>query len=297
VQLTELLDKYDIDYTTSGKNIGRNYVGLPQCPSCGDCRNHFAVNTHTQWCSCFICQYKCHISNYISRVTKTPYSKVKEDFKGVNYTPQQEENTNTLVKYPHGFHEGLNQNCKNYLSNRGFDPEELTFKYRLMHSDWLHSLWKNRLIIPIFYNNKVVSYLGRTLYKGVDPRYKNANNDDVIIPVKQSLYGIDEVSRHAVLVEGITDKWKFGASAVATLGVGVTNSQINRLRKSGVTKISVLFDPDKAGEAAARKLSQKINLIVDCDFISWYILDGVDVGDKSEEQIIELRKSILGRMW
>lgn len=300
MQLIELLEKYDIEYATSGKNIGRGYIGLNPCVSCGDARWHCAVNTNTYWTHCFVCGQKSHISNYISRITKTSYSKVKADFRevSIDYAHQKDETTtNNLVKYPPGFHEGLNQNCKNYLYNRGFDPEELTFKYNLMYSDWTHTLWKNRLIIPIFYNNKVVSYLGRTLYKGVDPRYKNANNDDVIIPVKQSLYGIDEVSRHAVLVEGITDKWKFGAGAVATLGVGVTNSQINRLRKSGVEKITVLFDPDKAGESAARKIAQKINLIVDSDHVSWQCLDGIDVGDKSEEQITELRKSILGRYW
>lgn len=57
IDLLSFLDELDINYETSGKNIGMGWVGINPCPNrdCQDTRNHFGINISTKAISCWVC--------------------------------------------------------------------------------------------------------------------------------------------------------------------------------------------------------------------------------------------------
>lgn len=290
----QFLDSCEVPYKREGNNIGKGYLGLPVCPSCGDTRNHCGVNIQYGKVSCFICNHKSNIYEYVKWFTKDKSSLVYTKFKEakVDFVYEQETTTGTL-KFPQGMVDFLPPPHKQYLIDRNFDPDFLELRYHLKAFGMLNKRWQYRIIVPIFMQNRIVSYLGRAIFDNIEPRYKNASAEDSIIPVKQCLYGLDEVGSHVVLVEGLTDAWRFGSGAVATMGVEVTNKQINFIKKQGVTRVTVLFDPDEAGEYAARKVSEKISLCgVDTCLFLWHKESLVDVGDHSIDEIDVIRKEI-----
>ena len=57
LDLIDFLDEIDVNYETSGKNIGEGWVGISPCPNCGDDRNHFAINISNKSINCWACSY------------------------------------------------------------------------------------------------------------------------------------------------------------------------------------------------------------------------------------------------
>jgi hypothetical protein len=64
--LIGFLDTYHVDYSLSGKNIGRNYIGVIPCPYCGDSRNHFGIHKEHKHGNCFSCGRKSHPLKIVS---------------------------------------------------------------------------------------------------------------------------------------------------------------------------------------------------------------------------------------
>jgi hypothetical protein len=55
LDLLEFLDENDINYETSGKNIGSGWAAVNPCPFCGDDRNHFAISISNKSIHCWVC--------------------------------------------------------------------------------------------------------------------------------------------------------------------------------------------------------------------------------------------------
>jgi DNA primase len=299
INVQTFLDKCEIPYKASGNNIGKNFLGLPVCSNCGDTRSHMGVNKFTGLCSCFICNHKLNIYEYVKWYNEKYIKLANKDiytyFKDakLDYDFKQQAQTETSLKFPFEMLDSLQDIHKDYLRKRNFDPEFLELRRDLRAFGFLNKHWQYRIIIPIYINGIIVSYVGRSIFKNIEPRYKNANTDNSIIPVKQCLYGIDEIGSHAVLIEGITDVWNFGSGGVATLGVEVTNKQINTLIKQGVSKVTVLFDPDSPGKNASYEVAKKLALFpLDISIYLWHKEDVVDVGDSSREKIECIREEI-----
>jgi uncharacterized Zn finger protein (UPF0148 family)/5S rRNA maturation endonuclease (ribonuclease M5) len=299
LNVQEFLDKCEIPYAASGNNVGKGFLGLPVCQNCGDIRNHAGVSVKTGAVSCFICNHKTNIYEYSKwyneKYLKLPNKELYQNYKDSKLLFKKKEiyNPNSILRFPDAMNSHLEHIHKKYLLSRKFDPDFLSLRRDLRSFGMLNKYWQYRLIIPIYMNNMIVSYLGRAVVPGVEPRYKNANTEDSIIPVKQCLYGIDEIGSHAVLVEGIMDAWRFGSGAVATMGIEVTNKQINTLIKQGISKLTVLFDPDKPGKKASYAVAKKLALFpLDISVFLWNKEDVADVGASSEEKIDEIRKEI-----
>ncbi|UCC30482.1 MAG: DNA primase [Phycisphaerales bacterium] len=123
----------------------------------------------------------------------------------------------------------------------------------------LYDTFRNRLMFPIRdTSNRVVGFGGRTLG---DDRAKYLNTrQNVLFDKGRNLYGVDLARnaitqrRRVVVVEGYTDclaAHQAGfAETVATLGTALTEPQVDLLRRY-CDEIILLFDSDRAGEAAA----------------------------------------------
>ena len=68
-------------------------------------------------------------------------------------------------------HTELTRPHKNYLIKRNFDPDELEFKWRLVSTGPVGP-YKHRIIAPIYFNEKLVSYQGRDITDKAKLKYK-----------------------------------------------------------------------------------------------------------------------------
>jgi hypothetical protein len=96
---------------------------------------------------------------------------------------------------------------------------------------------KNRLIIPIYYNNKLLLLQGRTLDAGVKNKYINIGN------VSNTLYGLDRLKdehEYVFVTEGFFDAYHL--NGVACITNKLTSQQIKMLNQINKNKVIV---PDR----------------------------------------------------
>lgn len=191
----------------------------------------------------------------------------------------------------------LDMRCHNYLLKRNFDPDYLQSKYKLCGAT-LTGEWAGRLIIPIIYNNKIVSFQGRSILskkrcKELNIlRYKTLSKERSIIYPKHILYGLDTCKgKSIIIVEGAPDKWRFGDNCAATLGTSVTNEQKNLILK--YDRIFIIFDSEKEAQDRAIKLGNELNLIDNKKEVIIVNTElDYDIGDSTEKEIIRLKRKL-----
>jgi DNA primase len=115
-----------------------------------------------------------------------------------------------------------------YLRHRGFDPAELSERWQVgycLSSRFLPM--SERLYIPIHQGGKLVFWQGRTLVEGLKMKYFNTPG----LHKSSYLYNFDRARKQpgVVVVEGVTDAWRVGPSAVAFFGKKASREQITRL--------------------------------------------------------------------
>ncbi|MBI4716789.1 MAG: DNA primase [Planctomycetes bacterium] len=122
-----------------------------------------------------------------------------------------------------------------------------------------YETFRNRLMFPIRdVTGRVLGFGGRTL--GDDPAKYLNTRQTALFDKGRGLYGIDLARQaigereRAVVVEGYTDCMAAHQAGfvetVATLGTALTEAHVDLLRRYA-EEIIVLFDSDRAGEAAA----------------------------------------------
>lgn len=124
-----------------------------------------------------------------------------------------------------------------------------------------YDTFRGRLIFPIVnLQNKVIAFGGRLIADEEGPKYLNSP-ETPIFAKRRELFGLNLAKKHIdrewpalILVEGYMDflaLYQFGfKNAVATLGTALGEDHV-RLMKRFVEEIIVVYDGDKAGEAAA----------------------------------------------
>lgn len=144
----------------------------------------------------------------------------------------------------------------NYLKNRGFDdPLELTTFYNVRCCTT--GRWKDRIIIPVYHDDKLVAWTGRALQNPVmAPRYLSTSE-----AIKQTIWQSEDAEaggKILFITEGPFDALKvdyygaaYEASAVAVFGTSITPDQIAILSELSrkFVKTVILLDTD-AVEAA-----------------------------------------------
>lgn len=151
-----------------------------------------------------------------------------------------------------------------YLRERGHDTNELADTYGVgycwsvdRHIDkWL----VDRIYTPIYMRNVLVGWQGRIVgpwKKGMrQPKYFTMPG----MPKRLALYNYDQAvkMRHPILVEGVTDVWRMGPSAMALLGHTFSGPQLSALAicwgsKGGVLTL-MLEDDSELDEATLQQL-------------------------------------------
>lgn len=293
IDIITLLEDNDIEFYSSGKNTSRGWVEL-NCPFCGnDPSFHLGINLSSGIYHCWICGAKGPLKKYLQHQLGLSREKVKKltSEYGINFHEEEEPKRNAAqIVFPKGLEDSIPQPHKNYLRRRGFDADYVIKKYQLKAYYHVGGKWSYRLVIPIFIDGEIVSFIARDVTDKQTPKYKNLSNEQSIINVKNCLYGIDSIKKggKAILVEGIFDQWRVGDGSCAFLGVEYTNQQLFLLYEKELKEVYVMFDSDAIKKA--NKLGHILSTFV--PKVEIIELDKGDPSDMGEEEINKLRKEI-----
>ena len=180
-----------------------------------------------------------------------------------------------------------------YLTRRGFEDVD-----RLIETWDLRGIvpWggrlANRILIPVKLGGRIVSWTARTIHKEASLRYVSCSACDEAMPIKDTVFGWDNVQSSAVVVEGPFDAMKMGPGAVATMGTAWTTAQLRLL--SGLRRVAILYDSEPAAQRNALALAVALSTMgVESEVVT--LDDGSkDPGDLSERDAGALRRELIG---
>lgn len=235
------LDQFNISYVTKGPSVTRGHVAV-RCPFCvDDPSEHLSISLEGKGWRCWRnpkqhagksptrlivgligCSYdrakeiagedRSHIpNNFIDRVTSLLDTK-------------EERETDRSLEMPIDFKAIRNRTsqlpCINHLRDRGLDDIEifrLTKRFNLRYCT--SGPFKARIIFPVFYKQRLVSYTGRSVLPDAKIRYKTLTADPekaremgvkpAVGPINDYLLFYDDLMRSTsetvVVVEGPFD--------------------------------------------------------------------------------------------
>lgn len=272
MDIIKLFEDNGIDYKTEGHKHCRPGWVNTACPFCtGNPGYHlgFPLDGHV-----FVC-YRCGkhgITNTVSKLLGISYkesAKLVREYKGPAVsTDHKIKLKKKAFKYPSNTGP-LTAKQKNYLAGRGFDPDYLEEHYGLLGTGHYSKLdkidYKHRIIIPIYWNNEVVSFQGRQIKKEVDKadvKYKACPQIREKIQHKHIVYASPknwEILKGStgICVEGVTDVWKLGDFAFAVFGIKYRKEQVRVMRKH-FKRIAVVFDDDPQAIKQAETLVEQL---------------------------------------
>jgi len=274
-----------------------NWINF-NCIFCNDKNNHGGINLSSGYYSCFKCGGSS-LKKVISTLLKIEFyevEKVLEQYQGRISIKQKDKEKKNASKVILPIEE-LNERARKYLIKRNFDPDYLYEKYKISGIS-LEGEWAGRIIIPVFYNNRLVSYQGRSILskracKEYDIlRYKTLKKELSVIDAKDILFNLDNcLEKYVVVNEGPFDTIRWGDNACATLGTSTTDKQ-KILLAERFEKGFIIFDPEKEAQARAKKLAKELSGLgmKDVQVIDTELKH--DIGASTDKEIKELKRSL-----
>lgn len=254
IDIQAIFDIYHIPYVT---DVSRGWINTA-CPFCGDEKFHLGFNPVGEYAHCWKCgghslknglKAVLNVDTYTVNELLHKYSSRVLVFNKMNNKAALQQSI-TLPGGP------LQEMHKKYLRHRNFDPDYLEMKYKLRGTDYTGE-WKFRIIIPIIYNNVVVSFQGRAI-KSSMLRYKTLSVEQSLMNPKSVLYNLDNCTQdRVVVVEGPFDVMRLGDNVCGTLGTSMTREQI-LLLKDRFKEVLFLFDSEKEAQQRAKKQAEQV---------------------------------------
>jgi len=190
----------------------------------------------------------------------------------------------------------MNDRHKRYLTKRKFDPEVIEKIWDVQGTGPISLMdgisFSHRLVIPIYWENRIVSFQTRDITAKHSLRYITCPEQREIIKHKHIFYQAipTKDSDACICVEGVTDAWRFGYGAIATFGIKYTKYQVREISKR-FKKVFVVFDDDPQAIKQSEKLTAELILRgVDAYSIK---IQG-DPGDMAQTDADTLKKELLG---
>ena len=255
----QYFDQIGVNYRTSGKNIG-NFIGIKDCPWCSDSSYHLGISKDGTHMSCWKCG-RHQVVEFIKIVEQTTWQKAKERFKQfqtdevIEIEDSGERIRPTSYQLPQTFTEIFPQIAKDYIAKRRYDFLDLRKKYGILWGGEIGRA-KNRICFPVKENNRIVNWVGRSIYNGKDIQpYMFERNESALVQRGELLFGLDDVKGDkAILVEGVFNVTRLGPGTVAMLSTNFSRAQVLKLKQKGIGKFWLCFD----GEEAAQKRAQEL---------------------------------------
>lgn len=224
-----------IPYIDSHGMLTREYIGVEgHCPLChhgGGGRPYGAFRRDARVYTCWNCKSNDFWSaiQIVSGITdKRKLSELLKKYStNTGFSPysfKKEESKPRPTKIVLPGDPEMIQPARRYLRTRGFSPEYLWQKYSLRSTTYGKPSY--RIIIPVTYNGRVVSYTSRDYTNKQELRVVSCKKDLEIIPHKHLFLGLDHVrSKNVMVVEGPFDCFRVGSGGVSSFGSEITLQQ------------------------------------------------------------------------
>jgi DNA primase len=295
ISAVDFLEDRGVDYMTAGnKNISAGWIGL-SCPWCGDHSTHLGISLETNLVSCFRCGKKGSVIHLIQQIDSCSMSKaestalkfVSTDF---SHLIKKERKHAETTLYPTGTGDTFLPIHDNFLARRRYDRKFIQQRYDILAVGPTCDDWKFRIIIPIFLDGELVSYVGRDCTDKADIKYKNVPAERCTRQVKDCVYGIDTLKQGGVgiIVEGVFDAWRLGKYALPTFGTQYTTNQLALVARKKLSKLYVCFDQD--AHTKGDELAHTVSSV--CNDVELILLDEGDPDDLTEDEVWELRREL-----
>ena len=231
-----------------------------ECPFCGGNQGyHLGYNTKNNYFYCWRCsRYDKQPTSVVSCLLNCTHSEAVSLLG--QYSSRHiftEYDSSGAVQRPDVCHlpertTALIQSHRKYLLDRNFNPEHIETEYLVQSAHWDVGGYKNRIIIPIYYENCLVAFQARDVTDKSKQKYLANPDEKQAKPIKDCLYNIDRaVSGAIVVVEGVTDVWRLGRGSVALFGLSWNPAQIKQIKKFERKYIMMDIDgKEKAQELA-----------------------------------------------
>ena len=282
----------EINYKSSGKNIGEGWLGIQNCPFCGDSRFHLGVNKKAGIFSCWVCKEGGTMIKLIKELEGISYKKAHqlyENFCIFDITPKTP--LELIIGVAQNDRVDPNQTIKRQVTTFLLPPSILPLKIALKRYEQLFKYivgrgfteedvenwgeayycfagkFQYRIIFPIYLNGVLVNYVGRTIVKN-PTRYLNCNNSEAILPIKDCLFNYDswKYKEPVVICEGIFDVLKIrkftNYSTVGLFGKQISIHQLFLLKEKQPTKVWLFLDRDAWSDSF--KIMVEIQNLVGC---------------------------------
>jgi len=286
-----------IEFVTEGKNTSNGWVET-RCVFCDDNSAHLGISPE-RTISCWRCGVKGNVIKYIHEVENCSWDKAKkivnefvdETLSHLQYEDQQTFHGNKLI-LPQGL-ENLNERHYEYLQSRGFDPLLIEKKYKLKALGKSQNAedrkFAYRIFVPILLNNRIVHFTMADYTGRRNPKYLHQEDEKAVYQMKECLYNIDTLRDIALIVEGVSDVWRMGDGAIATMGIKYTTAQINLLVRRKPKKIFIMFDAEEEAQSQANKLANSLAGFVNTEVLE---LDYNDPGSLTDSEAKHILREI-----
>ena len=291
--IREYLRYIHIPFWEEGTNVGHGWIGI-QCIYCDDNHNHLGIHIALKNFSCWKCKEGGSILVLMQDLEGIGYGAASQridEFQSlypieVGEAARLEAGADVL---PYGCG-ALLRGPRRYLAGRRFDPDALVRDWGIQ-SGPMSGRWRYRMIIPVFLEGRVMTFVGMDTSGKRSPKYKMASVSESFLPVGELLYGFDHVNGNVVVVEGITDAWRIGPGAVAMLGMGFTVKKMHQLLALEASKYFIMMD---GGEKKAMQNADKMAHALssrgkDVEILE---LESGDPDDMSNDEALSLRKEL-----
>ena len=263
------------------------------CIFCGDRGYHLGFAETVPVGHCFKCG-KHGLTETIAAVvkcTKGQASRYVDQILGSPTLRGQKEEEPELeeIVLPFGKPSYQESRHMHYLEERGYDPYEIEREWNITYIGSIGSYpWS--IIIPVNdEEGKLVSWQARDITGKAKAKYRSKKDTNI----KRVLYGLDGIkpeTKKVIVVEGVTDAWRFGRGCcVATFGQDWSDWQLSTLVRRFET-VCVLFDNEPEAVKNSRRLCDSI-LAMGVFSIGFFGDYGAkDPGSMSQEDADEIKE-------
>jgi len=224
----EIAERFE-DAEVHGDEIWAN------CPMCGDVKRNLWINPKLGLYHCWVCEAKGRVEKLLDQAPSATFIGSVQSPKKQTQIALPPEYTK-LDKY-------AGPPWTYFVSRRFSEKEAEMFGVGYCSRGSFYG----RLIIPVWYEQKIVSFVGRDYTGTATTKFKNPGG----VLHRSYLYNQDCLNGDTVvLTEGIFDSWRVGASsAVATFGTSLTVHQVLKLCKLPIKTLYFCWDEDAIEKA------------------------------------------------
>jgi hypothetical protein len=305
--IISFLEEHGIDYALEGENIGKDYIGISICISCGKELHHAGIHKENKTYTCWACKDNMWLGRFISKVKEIPISKaidliiedlperekdIVNQIKTIFENNREPKFTLILRKKPKELPPSVpissnlikaHKPLQEFLKERNLTKPDLD-EYNIRIG--INGKYKSRLILPIYYERKLVAFQTRHLTQKI---YLNEGSTG------HYLYRTNKINTKypLIIVEGIFDyintykfvnKYYKGKLNVTTgFTKKLTPEQIKLLNKINIDTVIFILDNDSWHDYYSSGINLNNSRV---DFI--ILPKGKDPGSLSQKEFLRI---------